>query len=301
MAVSKMHDNEVNIDKSLVLRLISDQFPQFNKLPIEKVLSAGTDNALYRLGSDMVVRMPRIDEATSQVDREHTWLPRIAPFLPLAIPQPIAKGIPGGGYPWHWSIYRWLEGENATIENITDPHQTAKKLSQFIASLQQIDTSDGPPPGFGRGGPLILRDHATRDAIKKLSGTYDTDILYAAWEKVLQLPEWSGHPVWIHGDIHAGNLLSQQGKLSAVIDFGAIGVGDPAGDLIVAWNFFSSFTRATFRSALQIDETTWKRGRGWALSIGLIALPYYQCTNPMLAKTSRYTIDEILADFNRSG
>ncbi len=301
MAMGKMHIDEIDIDESLVLRLISDQFPQFNGLPIEKVLSAGTNNALYRLGNDMLVRMPRIPGATAQVDREHTWLPRIAPLLPLAIPLPIVKRIPSGSYPWHWSIYRWLEGENATIENITDPHHAAKELSQFIASLQQIDTTDGPSPGFGRGGSLILRDYATRDAIKKLSDIYDTDILLTAWEKVLWIPEWSGRPVWIHGDIHAGNLLSQQGKLSAVIDFGSIGVVDPAGDLIVAWNLFSSTTRTTFQSALQVDETTWKRGRGWALSIGLIALSYYQNTNPMLAITSRYTIDEILADFNRCG
>ena len=300
-ASRKMHLDEVDTDVFLVRRLLAAQFPQWADLPIEPVLSAGTDNAIYRLGDDMAVRLPRIQWATGQVDKEHQWLPRLAPLLPLAIPLPLAKGRPGEGYPWQWSICRWLAGENATIEEFADPRQSATELAQFIAALQRIDPTGGPPPGAHnsfRGVPLALRDPETRAAIATLHGALDTDAATAVWEAALQAPVWSGPPVWIHGDIQSGNLLAQQGRLSAVIDFGCLGVGDPACDLIVAWNLLSAETRDVFRSALPVDDATWARGRGWALSVGLIALPYYQTTNPVLAGISRRAIDETLADFN---
>jgi aminoglycoside phosphotransferase (APT) family kinase protein len=299
MAEGKMHADEVDIDISLVSRLLAAQFPQWADLAIAPVHSAGTDNALYRLGSDMVVRLPRIESATGPVDKEHRWLPRLAPHLPLAIPVPLAKGIPGEGYPWHWSVYRWLEGETATSERIADSDQAARKLAQFITALQQIDPTDGPPPGAHnsfRGVPLSTRDAETRAAIAELSGMLDTDAVTPAWDAALQAPAWPGPPVWIHGDLAPLNLLVERGELSAVIDFGCLGVGDPACDLIVAWNLLSAQSRAVFRAALPLDDATWARGRGWALSVGLIALPYYQHTNPALADISRRTIAEVLAD-----
>jgi aminoglycoside phosphotransferase (APT) family kinase protein len=301
MSAGKMHVDEVDTDGSLVGRLLAAQFPQWADLAIEPVRSAGTDNALYRLGDDMAVRLPRIHWATGQVDKEHRWLPRLAPLLPLAIPVPLAKGIPGEGYPWHWSVYQWLEGEHATIERITDPRQVATELAQFIAALQRIDPTGGPPPGphnSSRGVPLAMRDPQTRAAIATLHGMLDADAVTTAWAAALQAPAWRGPPVWIHGDLQSGNLLAHQGRLSAVIDFGCLGVGDPACDLIVAWNFLSAETRDVFRTALPVDDATWARGRGWALSVGLIALPYYQSTNPVLAGMSRRAIDAILADHN---
>ena len=236
------------------------------------------------------------------MDKEQQWLPRLAPHLPLAIPVPLAKGTPGEGYPWYWSVYRWLEGENATIERIANPDQVAHDLADFIAALQRIDPTGGPPPGphnFFRGEPLSLRDAETRAAIAPLDGMLDTDAATAAWEASLQTPAWDGPPVWIHGDLQSGNLLVQQGRLSAVIDFGGLGVGDPACDLMVAWNLLSAETRDIFRAALPVDDATWARGRGWAMSMGLIALPYYQNTNPVLASIARRSIDEALADFGR--
>jgi aminoglycoside phosphotransferase (APT) family kinase protein len=294
-----MHADEADIDVSLVSRLVSTQFPQWADLPIEPVHSAGTDNALYRLGDDMSVRLPRIPGATGQADKEHRWLPKLAPLLPLSIPVPLAKGTPGEGYPWHWSVYRWLDGENATIERIADPRQAAAELARFVAALWRIDPTGGPPPGShnsNRGVPLATRDASTRAAIASLEGTLDGDAVTAAWEAALQAPAWHGPPVWIHGDLQSGNLLAQRGRLSAVIDFGCLGVGDPACDLIVAWNLLPAETRDVFRAALGVDDATWARGRGWALSVGLIALPYYHSTNPVLAGISRYTIDEVLAD-----
>jgi aminoglycoside phosphotransferase (APT) family kinase protein len=297
-----MHIDEVDTDVSLVARLLAAQFPQWVTLPIEPVNSAGTDNALYRLGSDMVVRLPRIQGASGQVDKEHRWLPELAPRLPLAIPVPLARGIPGEGYPWHWSVYRWLAGENAANAPIANPGRVAAELAQFIAALQRIDSTGGPLPGphnSGRGEPLVMRDKATRAAIATLRGTLDAGAAAAVWETALKAPAWGGPPVWIHGDLQPGNLLVHQGRLSAVIDFGCLGVGDPACDLLVAWNLLSAETRQVFRAALAVDDATWARGRGWALSVGLIALPYYRDTNPVLAAISRRAIEETLADYKQ--
>jgi aminoglycoside phosphotransferase (APT) family kinase protein len=299
MSADKMHVDEVDVDISLVGRLLAAQFPQWADLPIVPVHSAGTDNALYRLGSDMVVRLPRIEGATGQVDKEHQWLPRLAAHLPLAIPVPLAKGTPGEGYPWQWSAYRWLAGETATIERIANPSQAARDLAHFVVALQRIDSTGGPAPGpynSFRGEPLFTRDAETRAAVAELSGMLDTRAVTAAWDAALQAPAWHGPPVWIHGDLSPLNLLVQQGRISAVIDFGCLGVGDPACDLQVAWNLLSAQTRDVFRAALPVDDATWARGRGWALSVGLIALPYYQSTNPVLAGIARRAIDEALAD-----
>ncbi len=299
MSAGKMHVDEVDVDISLVGRLLAARFPQWADLPIEPVRSAGTDNAIYRVGSDLAVRLPRIEGATGQVDKEQQWLPRLAPRLPLAIPVPRALGTPGEGYSWQWSVHQWLAGENATIERIADPGQAARELAHFIAALQRIEPVGGPPPGQHnsfRGVPLSTRDAETRAAIAELSGMLDTGAVTAAWDAALQAPAWHGPPVWIHGDLSPLNLLVDRGRLSAVIDFGCLGVGDPACDLQVAWNLFSAQTRDVLRAALPVDDATWARGRGWALSVGLIALPYYQSTNPVLAGIARRAIDEVLAD-----
>jgi aminoglycoside phosphotransferase (APT) family kinase protein len=303
MSNGKMHADEVDIDASLVRRLLAAQFPQWAALPIAPVPSAGTDNAIYRLGDDLAVRLPRIGWASEQADFEREWLPRLAPHLPLAISVPLAIGEPGEGYPWRWAIYRWLPGEAATIERLADPDQTARDLARFIIALRQIDITGGPRPEPGqRGAPLATRDAETRAAIDSLRGILDADDLRdvtAAWDEALQAPIWDGPPMWLHGDLQAGNLLIVEGRLSAVIDWGALGVGDPACDHQIAWNFFSAGPRGAFRAALQDDDAAWARGRGWALSVALIALPYYLHTSPPIAERSRYTIAEVLADYRR--
>lgn len=301
MIGSKMHDGEVETDPALVRRLLTAQFPQWAALPVKPVPSAGTDNALYRLGDDLAVRLPRIDWATEQVNKEHQWLPRLAPFLPLAIPTPIVKGEPGEGYPWPWSVYRWLGGENATLERIADLHQLAVDLAHFIAALQRIDATDGLPPDthdLARGRPLATRDTHTRKAIATLSGTLDTEAVMAVWDAAVAAPAWHRPPVWIHGDLQSGNLLAVEGRLSAVIDFGCLAVGDPAFDVMAAWLYLPAEARGTFRATLQVDDATWVRGRGLALSVGLIAFPYYQSTNPILAEIARRAINEAIADYS---
>lgn len=303
MPAGKMHVDEVDTDVTLVRRLLATQFPKWAELSITPLHSAGTDNAIYRLGSDMAIRLPRIPGATGQVDKEHRWLPRLAPLLPLAIPVPLAKGRPGEGYPWHWSVYRWMEGEDATISRIADGHQLATDLAQFITALHGIDTEDQRPVGSLRSyrrGPLAHRDEATRAAIAACDGMIDVELVTEVWEAALQIPAWEGPPVWIHGDLQSRNLLAKEGRLSAVIDFGGLAIGDPAVDQIVAWNLLSADARETFRRSMPVDDATWARGRSWALSIGLVALPYYKETNPELADISRYQIEQVLADHQRS-
>lgn len=294
-----MHADEAHTDPELVRRLLVAQYPQWAALPVRPTSSGGTDNAIYRLGDDMAVRLPRIAWATGQANKEQMWLPRLAPHLPLAIPVPLAIGAPGEGYPWNWSVCRWLEGENATMDRLADPNQAATDLAEFLIALQGIDSTDGPPAGdhnFFRGVPLAMRDAPVRAAITSLDGSVDTDAATVAWETALQASVWDRPPIWVHGDLQSGNMLSVEGKLSAVIDFGGLGVGDPACDLIVAWNLFPAESRDVFRATLQVDDATWTRGRGWALSIGLIALPYYLNTSPAMVRYARHTIDAVLAD-----
>ena len=295
----KMHSDEVDTDPSLVSRLLADQFPEWADLPIEPVESSGTDNAIYRLGEDMAVRLPRIPGDTATIDKELRWLPELAPLLPVAIPLPLAKGSPGQGYPWHWSVHRWLDGESVNVERMADPVGLAQDLGGFVAALRRIDGAAGPIPEQegSRGLPLARRDAATRDAIVALDGVVDTRAVTAAWEAALRAPTWQRPGVWIHGDLLSGNVLVDgNGRLSAVIDFGCMTVGDPACDVMAGWTLFSAEGREAFRSAIAVDDATWARGRGWALSFALIALPYYMHTNPVFVRDARHVIREVLAD-----
>jgi aminoglycoside phosphotransferase (APT) family kinase protein len=298
-----MHPDEIHIDVSLVHRLLAAQFPDWADLPIEPVESGGTNNAIYRLGHEMAVRLPRLERVMLQLEKEQEWLPRLAPDLPLAIPVPIARGEAAEGYPVAWSIYPWLEGENATLDRLTDPVAVARALAEFVSALQRIAPAGGPPPGehnFWRGVPLSRRDAPTRAAIAESEGLVDIAAVTAAWEADLQAPAWDGPPAWIHGDLQPGNLLAVDGRLSGVIDWGGLGVGDPACDLLPAWNLLTAESRDAFREALDIDDATWTRGRGWALSVSMIGLRYYMETNPDFVRYARLMIDEVLADHERS-
>lgn len=298
MTHTKMHDHEIAVDLLLVKSLLSEQFPQWSALPVERVQSDGTDNAIFRLGEELCLRLPRIPEVVSQIEKEQKWLPVLASHLPLAIPFPLAKGQPHSSYPLPWSIYRWLEGKNAAVEPIADLQKAALQLAAFITALHKIDATGGPPSH--RGIPLISQDKEVQVAIKQLSHSIDVKKVTTIWETCLAAKAWGRAPVWTHGDLLPGNLLVQEGKLSAVIDFGLFGIGDPACDLIAAWSIFTSKTRPIFREALKVDEDTWLRGCGWALSVGLIILPYYEHTNPGLVAVGKRLIKEVLADFSNN-
>lgn len=292
------HAGEVNIDVSLVRRLVDAQFPQWADLPIKPVEFDGWDNRTFHLGEDMTVRLPSAAPYALQVEKEHRWLPRLAPLLPLPIPVPLAKGAPADGYPWQWSVYRWLEGETAAAGRIADLCQFAIVLAEFLNALRRIDADGGPPPGqhnFFRGGPLTVYDAETRQALAALDGKIDADAANAVWEAALGAT-WHGSPVWFHGDIAWGNLLVKGGRLSAVIDFGTSGVGDPSCDLAIAWTLFEGESREAFRAALQLDDATWARGRGWTLWKALITLAEHIDTNPVEAGTARRVIDDVLDD-----
>ncbi|MFB6809179.1 aminoglycoside phosphotransferase family protein [Streptomyces sp. NPDC056387] len=297
MSRTKMHPDEVDIDGPLVARLVAEQFPQWAGLPVRKVRSAGTDHAMYRLGDEMSVRLPRMPGAADQVDLEQRWLPHLAPHLPLAVPVPLGRGVPGEGYPFPWSVYRWLDGANLFDEPVTEPHDAAAGLGRFVAALRSIDTA-GAPRSF-RGGPVGTADAGVRAAIRDLGadGTHDAGAATAAWEAALRVPQWDGPPVWLHGDLLPGNLLARRGRLSAVIDFGCVGVGDPACDTMAAWTLLSADTRKVFREAAGVDEATWARGRGWALRFGLTAEHYYRGgRNPVLARVGHRAAAEAIAD-----
>jgi aminoglycoside phosphotransferase (APT) family kinase protein len=294
-----MHADEVDTDPPLVRRLLADQFPHWADLSIDPVESSGTDNAIYRLGDDMAVRLPRIPGGTGTIDKELRWLPTLAPLLPVAISQPLAKGSPGQGYPWHWSVHSWLAGESVNVERLADPVGLAQDLGDFVAAMRRIDTAGAPIAGRdgSRGVPLARRDAATREAIVQLDGVVDGSSVTAAWDAAVRAPTWQRPGVWIHGDLLSGNVLVDgRGRLSAVIDFGCMAVGDPACDVMAAWTLFEAEGREAFRSAIEVDDAGWARGRGWALSFALIALPYYMHTNPVFVRDARHVIREVLAD-----
>jgi aminoglycoside phosphotransferase (APT) family kinase protein len=295
---AKMHDDEIESEVGLVRALLRDQQPQWAHLSIERVSSTGTDNALYRLGDDMVVRLPLRPSSTRPIEKEHRWLPVLAPQLPIAIPVPLARGEPIDGYDWPWSVYPWFEGEDATAAQF-DRRQAAADLARFIAALHSIDSTGGPEPGianFGRGVPLAELDHYTRQAIRASSGLVDTDAVMAAWEEALRAPVWDQPAVWVHGDIASGNLLFRDGRLSAVIDFGGLGIGDPACDLIVAWELFDAGSRDVLRSEVGADDAMWARSRGWALSTAIVALPYYEHTNAFMFEQALHKLAVVLAE-----
>lgn len=260
------------IDAPLVQRLVSAQFPQWAGLAVQPVLPGGWDHRTFRLGEQLLVRLPSAADYAAQVEKEQRWLPILAPRLPLPIPTPVAIGEPALGYPWRWSVYRWIDGQAAAPERIADLRDFAGRLAQFLVALQHIDASGGPAPGlhnFHRGSALANYDPQTRQAIAALQDRVDADAATAVWEAALWSP-CPHAPVWVHGDVAAGNLLVQDGCLSAVIDFGNLATGDPACDLVIAWTLFEGDSREAFRRTLALDDATWARARGWALWKALI-------------------------------
>jgi aminoglycoside phosphotransferase (APT) family kinase protein len=271
--VTDIHeDGRAGIDAALVRRLIAHQFPQWADLPVTPVKVDGWDNRTYRLGADLTARLPTAPAYVPAVDKEHEWLPVLAPYLPVEIPTAIAKGAPGEGYPHPWAIRRWIDGRTASRETVTDLVAFARAIAGFILALQDVDATGGPLAGehsFYRGAPLQHYNDETVEALAALKDCIDADLAGEVWEAALS-STWDRPPVWFHGDIAQGNLLVQDGRLTAVIDFGTSGVGDPACDLVIAYTFFSGPSRDAFREAVDQDSGMWARARGWALWKALI-------------------------------
>lgn len=296
----------------LAAQLVAEQFPQWAHLPVTPVELDGWDNSTFRLGDELSVRLPSGDRYVPQIEKEHRWLPVLAAELPLPIPQPVAKGEPGCGFPRPWSVYRWLPGRHALADEIDDLDELATTLASFLAALYAIDATGGPEPKpYGnRGGPVSWWDAHTRWAIAAVADEMNADELAEAWEASLLAPLWDKAPVWAHGDVSGANLLIEEGRLSAVIDFGSSGVGDPACDLAFAWTFLHGSSREAYRAGVPVDDATWVRGRGWALWKALVVHVEARTEGPAAVEVAglrfgwrvnaRCVIDEVLADNSRT-
>jgi aminoglycoside phosphotransferase (APT) family kinase protein len=279
----RMHDDEVAVDDALVRRLLAAQMPQLADLPLTIVEPWGTDNAIWRLGSDLVVRLPRIHWAAAQVERDAEWLPRLAPYLPISVPEPVAMGEPADGYPYRWAVHRWIPGEGAAPDRVDDPVTFARDLAGFVRKLQTAPTAGGPP-ARNRARALREYDESARAAIDRASHLIDATAAVAVWEEALTAPPYAGPPVWVQGDIE-GNCLVRDGRLCAVVDWGSACIGDPAVDAQVVWSpLFTDDSRGAFVEALGVDDATLARSRGAAIDQACAALPYYLHTYPLIVE-----------------
>ena len=267
-----MHANELVIDEALVRRLVAEQFPEWAELPLRRVLPEGTEHAIFRLGNQLMVRLARRDGPTKPGGKEFDWLPRLAPLLPLEVSVPIAQGRPSGDFPWFWQVHTWIEGAVVPVDE-TDTIQAANDLARVIKAMQQVDPTGAPT---GRGRPLAALDKAFRYWLDRFDG--DPRVL-EVWERALATSPWLGRPVWHHGDLDPRNWIVRDGRIIGLIDWEAMGVGDPACDLMVAWKLHSGVAREAFQAALPFDEATWERARGWVVSQSVAALAYYTPTN----------------------
>jgi aminoglycoside phosphotransferase (APT) family kinase protein len=293
--------DRTSIDASLARRLVDSQFPQWSQLPIAEVEVDGWDNRTFRLGSELTVRLPSGDWYAQQVAKEQRWLPVLAPRLPLPIPAPVARGEPDSGFPYPWSVYRWLDGELASKARIADLTGFATTLAGFLNALGRIDATGGPEPGqhnFFRGGPLSTYADETHEAIDALGAEVPRDRVERVWEDAMAT-SWDRDPVWFHGDVATGNLLVRDERLAAVLDFGTSGVGDPACDVVIAWTLLSGQSRDRFRAELDVDAATWSRGRGWGLWKALISLVGHLENDSPDAAPARRDIEQILDDHLR--
>lgn len=280
---------------SLVQALVQAQFPVWADLPVKPIVSTGTDNAIFRLGPSLVVRLPKVEWAAGQPTREHRWLPKLAARLPLETPEPVALGSPGSGYPWRWSVQTWIRGNSANRDDL-DNCDAAEKLADFVAATRAISLADGPaagPDNGYRGVPLALRDASVRRALELLVEEPGVDAAAAVWEDAMLAPPWSREPVWLHGDLQASNLVVRNGCLIGVIDFGMMAVGDPACDLMAAWTCLGARGRDVFLDASEASDADIRRGRGWAVSTALVALAHYRDHNPGMADIARATLAEL--------
>jgi aminoglycoside phosphotransferase (APT) family kinase protein len=291
---SKLHTGEVGIDDALVRQLLRSQFAAWADLPLRRVSSTGTDNAIYRLGDAMGIRLPRIHWAVDQIGKEYSWLGRLSPHIPVAVPLPVARGRAESGYPYPWLIYQWLQGEDLQHADIDDFNQLARDLAAFVIALGRVDAMGGPPAG-ARGGPLAPHDETVKSTLRLLGSSIDTDRALAVWRAALDADQWSGSSVWVHGDFLPGNILIRGSRLSGVIDWSAAGLGDPSCEAMLGW-FLPSESRTVFRESLTFDDATWARARGWVLQQTTLFILYYADKLPDAVAAARLRLQAALDD-----
>jgi aminoglycoside phosphotransferase (APT) family kinase protein len=289
----------ITVDAGQVRHLIQQQFPQWAGLRVQPVANGGWDNWTFHLGAEMLVRLPSASEYALAVGKEHRWLPVLAPQLPLPVPVPLAKGEPGAGYPYSWSVYPWLGGKPASADRIADPVRFAVDLAGFLAALRSIDPAGGPRPGkhnWFRGGTLRTYDGTVQNALAELGGYVDAGLAREIWNSALDA-RWDGVESWFHGDVAEGNLLLSDGQLAAVIDFGTCGIGDPACDLAIAWTLLTAEGRQAFRERLSAGQAEWERGRGWALWKTLATCAHAMGDEAGDAASARRVLGEIFSEY----
>jgi aminoglycoside phosphotransferase (APT) family kinase protein len=292
---ARLHPAEVDADAELVRRLVRAQHPRWGDLPLVPVDSTGTVHVLYRLGDDLVVRLPRRPSDCGELAKERRWLPVLARHLPVAVPEPVAHGEPGEGYPLSWAVYRWLDGEHPDPAALRDAEGLALDLAAVVVAMRAVPTA-GAPRAF-RSERLGSRDEATLASLEQAQDLLDAEALAALWAELVDRARRPSSFPWQHGDLLPANLLvDAAGRLTAAIDLGCAGTGDAAVDLLPAWAVLTGAARARFRDAVDVDEATWDRGRAWALSIAALQTPYYRDTNPRLAAVGVRVLRELLLD-----
>lgn len=292
--LKKMHgESQTDTSAALVGALLAEQFPDLAGLPISRVDSAGTSNTIFRIGSDLVARFPLAEWAEPQVEKDHTWLARIAGHLPLEVPQPVAIGQPGQGFPWRWAIHTWIDGEPVSPGCLLDIDQAVDDLVEFLSALHSLDLPDAP--ASERNVPIDNDEELVLWAVRELGDEFDARVLERIWQDATAAPSWTGGPVLVHADLMNGNILARNGRIVAVIDWGLFGWGDPANDLDPAWELFEPSHRRRFRESLALDDATWARGRGWAVK-SAVGVLYYRDTNPTMVNSCRRRLAAVVQD-----
>jgi aminoglycoside phosphotransferase (APT) family kinase protein len=288
----QMHEDEVLVDDGTVRALLKDQFPHWADKRLRRIADSGTDNAIYRLGDDLGIRLPRIQWAEVQIEKECRWLPKLAADLPTQVPVPLAEGRPGCGYPFPWLVYPWLEGTSLDRATVDNWNVVAKDVADFVLALQHLPTEGGPPP-IRRGTPMAQFDEAVQWGISQLEGVIDVDRARHVWRNALEAGDWSGDPVWVHGDLLPGNILIGEGRLSGIIDWSCAGVGDPACEAMLAWTLPSDARRIYWRT-LGFDDATRARARGWVVEQTVFYIPYYAKSLPFAVDQAMRRLSEAL-------
>ncbi len=291
----QMHEGEVLVDDSTVRALLKDQFPNWADKRLHRIADSGTDNAIYRLGEDLGIRLPRIQWAEAQIKKECRWLPKLAADLPTAVPVPLAEGRPDRGYPFPWLVYPWLEGTSLDRATVDSWDVIAEGVAEFVLALAQLSPAGGPPP-TRRGTPMAQYDEAVQWGISQLDGIIDVDRARHVWQGALEAGDWTGELVWVHGDLLPGNILIGNGRLSGIIDWSGAGVGDPACEAMLAWALPAD-ARRLYRRTLKFDDATWARARGWVVEQTVFYIPYYAESLPLAVEQAKGRLHEaLLAD-----
>jgi aminoglycoside phosphotransferase (APT) family kinase protein len=292
-----MHADELAIDAALVRKLLAEQMPELAQLPLRTVAPPGTVHAMFRLGDDLAVRLPRTAAWAGDLERERVWLPRLRDRVSLQVPEPVAYGRTTEDFPLPWAVYRWLVGSPYSKDLVRDEEETAEDLAEFVRELRRGPSVNAPATGRR---PLSELDEATRSAVAEAADLLDSGAVSAAWDRALTAPPFSGEKTWIHTDLLPSNMLVRGGRLVAILDFGNVGVGDPAADVIPAWTVFGPVARRRFREVLDVDDGIWERGRGYALTQAALIVPYYRETNPSFSAAALRTIREVVGDVAES-